>query len=92
MYTTSQDWLKSTSTAVHAGDIAITLSEDRLLNPVNVQARFNIISLYTTFYIFFGYVLFTSWFMLVMFSKNMKHLYLNQCQLLLRIIMTLFYL
>ena len=65
--------MQSTSIAVHAGDIAITLSEDRLLNPVHVQARFDI-SIYTTVYILFGYILFVSWFTPVVFSKNRKHL------------------
>jgi hypothetical protein len=71
MYTKSQDLLQSRPTAMHAGDVAFTLSKDRLSNPLQDQDD---IMVYVRNYVGFGYFLFIAWVMHIGVSKNMKHL------------------
>jgi hypothetical protein len=61
--------LQSKSTAIHADDIAYTLSEDRLLHPLQDQDD---VSGYVVYYCWFGYFLLMAWMMHTIVSNNMK--------------------
>ncbi len=64
--------MQSKSTAIHADDVAYTLSEDRLLHPLQDQDD---VSNYVVGYCCFGYFLLFSWIIHAIVSKNKKLLY-----------------
>ena len=74
MYTNSQDLLQSRSTAIHAGDIAYTLSEDRLLcmhrRIYPLQDQYDAAYYVLFYYYSFGYFFLVFWIMI--FLKNKK--------------------
>ena len=66
-YATSQDLTHST--AIHAGDIAYTLSEDRILHPLDDLTD---ISSYIKYYCYFGFFLLMVWGFHMLISGNMR--------------------